>query len=154
MKISTLIEKPVVSMADGEVIGHVQDFHIDVEGLSATALIIGGPNGPGILPLNIIKNFGADAIIMENTNAIQWTTGRNSAAAGREASTLKKLPVVDGAGDTVGELYDISLDLPGGQITFLHVSKGGIFGVGGHKEDVPTINIRKIGPTMITVEPK
>lgn len=152
MKISTIVEKSVVSMADGEIVGVVKDFHIDVDRLRATAIVLGGPNGLGLLPLNTVKSFGADAITIEDTQVIQWATGQISAASGREASTLKKLSVVDGDGNTVGELQDISLDLPGGQITSLQVGKGAVFGIGGHKEDIPTASIRMIGPSLITIE--
>ncbi len=153
MKISDLIGKPVVSMADGEKVGVVKDLVIDPEKLHATAFLLGGAPGQGFLPLEAVKSVGADAITIESAHLIKWATGQLSTATGREACDLKNLTVVDGSGTALGKLLEIYIDLPSGRIVSLHVSGGGVFGIGGHSTDIPAANVRTIGASLITAEP-
>jgi sporulation protein YlmC with PRC-barrel domain len=152
MKISDLRGKPIVSMIDGERVGTVTDVLIDIGKLQATALVIGGDPGRGFLQLNRVKNFGPDAITIENADGIQWATGLLHDDAGREASDLMKLKVIDGTGTLTGAVHELSVDLPSGNVLTMNVRKGGVFGIGAESVDVPVSDIVSIGASLVTVK--
>ncbi len=152
MNISELIGKPVVSMVDGEKVGVVKDVMIDADQLKATAILLGGIPGQGILPFEQVKSVGHDAITIDSAQAIQWATGHLSTAAGRKADELKKLPVMDSSGTALGGIQDIEIDVTTGRLLSMKVGGGGVFGIGGHSTVVGIAQIRAIGPAMITAD--
>jgi sporulation protein YlmC with PRC-barrel domain len=151
MNISDLRGKWIVSMTDGEKVGTVKDVLIDTERLRATALVIGGGRGQGFLPLDRVKSFGPDAITIENADGIQWATGQLHDDTGREASDLMKLRVMDGSGTVTGAVHELSVDLPSGNVLTLNVRKGGVFGIGADRVDVPVSDIVSIGASLVTI---
>jgi sporulation protein YlmC with PRC-barrel domain len=151
MNISDLKGKWIVSMTDGEKVGTVKDVLIDTERLRATALVIGGGPGQGLLPLDRVKSFGPDAITIENADGIQWATGQLHDDTGREASDLMKLRVMDGSGTVTGAVHELAVDLPSGNVLTLNVRKGGVFGIGAESVDVPVSDIVSIGASLVTV---
>jgi sporulation protein YlmC with PRC-barrel domain len=141
-------------MDDGEKVGVVKNLLIDTDALQATAYLLGGPPGQGVLPFDKVKSVGEDAITIESAQLIKWATGQLSSSIGRESSELLKLTVVDGEGTNLGEVQDMEVDLHTGHISTFSVGGGGVFGIGGHTEDLPASAIRAIGPNLITAEHK
>jgi sporulation protein YlmC with PRC-barrel domain len=152
MKISDLRGNAIVSMTGGEKVGTVRDVLIDTTKLRATALVIGGRPGQGVLPLEHVKSFGPDAITIDNADGIQWATGQLHDDTGREAGELMKLGVIDGSGTSTGTVHDITVDLPSGDVLTLSVRKGGVFGIGSDNVDVPASDIVSIGDSLVTVK--
>jgi len=152
MKIGDLRGKPIVSMAGGEKVGTVKDVLIDTDKLLAMALVIGGGPGQGFLPLDRVKNFGPDAITVEDSNGIRWATGQLHDDTGREASALMKLRVIDGSGTVTGAVHELSIELPSGRVLTMNVRKGGVFGIGAESVDVPVSDIVSIGDSLVTVK--
>lgn len=152
LKANDLIGKPIVSIVDGEKVGVVKEVLIDPASLKATAILIGGPPGQGLLPFESVKSVGDDAIMIETTQMIQWATGPLSSAAGRTIHDLKKMKVMDSSGKEIGKVHEVEIDVPSGQIASVHISGGGVFGIGAHSADVNLAHIRAIGSELITVD--
>ena len=91
--------KPIVSIADGERVGTVEDVLIDTGQLTSVGLIIEGKPGHGILPLAAIRANGKDAITVDQAAAVQWS-GAKTTEGTRTLGELLHLAVVNSAGET------------------------------------------------------
>jgi sporulation protein YlmC with PRC-barrel domain len=146
---ATLHKKAVVSLADGERIGEVDDLLIDPVTLRFAALVIKGDNGQSLLPREHIKVVGEDAITIESVSATQ--SGPNSLPGLQSFSELSGNKVVDSQGTLIGHLHDFEIDSKTGDIASLDVHSGGVLGLGAHSHHVPASAICSIGPELITV---
>ena len=71
--ISTLMEKQVVNLCDGKILGYAIDFKVDICTNSLTAMVLPGENGffgfkkctDIIIPWNKICKIGKDTIIVD-----------------------------------------------------------------------------------------
>lgn len=150
MTLEDIKDKPIVGLAEGEKIGVAHDFLIDPKQLRATALVLGGQPGQGLLPLTSIRSIGADAITIESATLIQWTTSQLKDENGRTGTDLLSLTVVDESGTVLGTGRSLALS-DTGELQNIEVHKGGVFGIGEHRLDISPAQIRNIGPKLITV---
>jgi sporulation protein YlmC with PRC-barrel domain len=146
----TLNKKPVVSLADGEKLGHVDDLLIDPATLEFSAVVIKGERGESILPRGSIHSFGEDAITVQSVSETQ--AGPNATPGLRPFSEFKGHKVVDSAGTLVGHLHDIEIDPKTGWISSLEVHCGGVLGIGASTIKVNPEMICSFGPDLITVK--
>jgi sporulation protein YlmC with PRC-barrel domain len=139
----------VVSMEEGSRLGRVEESLFDPATLRLAAFRVKGNSGEFIVPLEKVRNVGADAVMVENSTATQ--------VAGPEATLLgwddlKKRKVVDGAGTLLGMVNNMDLDTTTGQAVRLLVHKGGMLGLGGETIEIEATQIKSIGVDLITVE--
>lgn len=71
--LSALMEKQVVNLCDGKILGYIIDFKVDICNGTLTAIILPGENGffgfkkctDIIIPWNKICRIGKDAVIVD-----------------------------------------------------------------------------------------
>ncbi|RYG38472.1 hypothetical protein EON81_03505 [bacterium] len=147
LKVSELLGKAVIGMADGAKLGTVKDVLIDVTSLSATALLVSGEAGQGNLPLERISGIGADAVTVESSQALLMSPQTGTL---RPATEIKGLPVVDVTGNAIGNVHDMTLY--GDKVESIEVRSGGLFGIGANDSIIPVTALRSIGSKLVTVE--
>ena len=141
----------VVSLAEGAKLGQVDAPLFDPTTLQLRAFQVKGDGQTFIVPLDLVRTIGTDAVMVESSQATQ--TASTGGAFGNlvEFSTLKQLKVVDAAGTFVGTLHDLELDPTTGRALRIVVHKGGMLGLGGQTTTIEVAAIRSVGGDLITV---
>jgi|GEM_PF-1874504 len=149
MRDKDFLNKTVISMTDGAVIGKVKDliFH----DLDFSSLVVNGERGEGLLPFSSIGKNGPDAIMIESYTLVDWNAGRSLVPDSRTTHDLRKLSVVDGQGNMLGHIADFTMNSKGHVQEFV-VRTEGVFGIGSQETVVPQSKVRAIGSEVITVE--
>jgi len=149
MDIDKLKGMAIVSVSEGTRLGRVDDVLIDTGGIRIGALKIARDGQQFMIPFNLIKSVGSDAITVESSQVTQ----AEGAAAGAFVGLrdFKKLKMVDEAGTLLGVLSNIDFDQQTGKIVQLSVRKGGLLGLGGTTTTVDTNQVRGIGREVVTV---
>ncbi len=150
MTLEDIQGKAIVSLQEGERIGTAEDLLIDPVRLTATAVVLGGEPGQGLLPLEGIRSIGPDAITVESAGLVRWTTSQLKDENGRLGENILSLTVVDEAGNVLGtgRCLDFAAD---GKLQNIETHKGGVFGIGEQRIGISVDKIRSIGPKLITV---
>jgi sporulation protein YlmC with PRC-barrel domain len=132
MKASALKGKAVVSMVDGVQIGRVEDVLFDTNALRIAALALTTSGGRSILPFAAIRSLGADAVTVESATVTQPTAAQpDTGNLLRGLGDLTGLKVVNGEGDYLGDVRDITIDQSSGALTEMEAHRGGMLGIGG-----------------------
>jgi sporulation protein YlmC with PRC-barrel domain len=139
----------IVSVAEGARLGRVADLLIDPAGLQVAALRIENDGQGFVLPFDLLKSIGTDAITVESSHVTRATGGTFGTLVG--LGDFKKLKVVDEAGTLLGTLSGIELDPATGRLVGLTAHKGGLLGLGGTTTPIDTALVRGIGPEVLTV---
>ncbi len=152
MKARRQKDMPLVSMADGAKVGSVEDVLLDAADLRVAALLLRANDGQSIVPFALVRNIGADAVIVESTAATEGTTGQTARENLRGLGDLTGLPVVDSEGTNLGAVTDVEFAPDDGRLIEIEVHSGGMLGLGGTSLTVASPAIRRIGPKLITVD--
>lgn len=149
MDIDKIKGMAIVSVSEGSRLGRVDDVLIDTSAIQIGALKIAHDGQQFMIPFNLIKSIGSDAITVESSQVTQ----AESSAAGALVSLrdFKKLKMVDEAGTLLGVLSNIDFDQQTGKLVQLSVHKGGLLGLGGVTTAVDTSQVRGIGREVVTV---
>jgi sporulation protein YlmC with PRC-barrel domain len=139
----------IVSVAEGSRLGRVADLLIDPAGLQVAALRIEHDGQNFVIPFNLLKNIGTDAITVESSHVTQQAGGSFGTMVG--VGDFKKLKVVDEAGTLFGTLSGLELDPTTGRLVGLTAHKGGLLGLGGTTTPIDTAQVRGIGPEVLTI---
>lgn len=97
---------------------------MDAEAARQSSMATGGPVGAGVA-----------SAPMEPTDEVMATQAADDAGAMPTAEELTGTTIVDGAGDSVGEVSDVVLDQA--QVSALIVDVGGFLGMGTHTVAIP-----------------
>ncbi len=152
MKLRSLKDISVVSVADGTKVGTVHDVQIDTESMRIVSLTLSGTGGPSVLPFASIRSIGQDAVMVESTAATQGATGQTVTGQVRSLQDLISLKVVNASGTLLGDVQDVDFGEQDGQVHELIARRGGMLGMGGTDVHVPASAIRGIGPKLVTVD--
>jgi sporulation protein YlmC with PRC-barrel domain len=144
-----LHKRAVVSLDDGQRIGYVEDLLLDLQALELAALVVKGDKGETVLPSQLIKAVGVDAVTVDSVSSTQ--SNANALPGVRPFTKLHNLKVVDSAGTMVGHLHDIVIDPSSGAIVSLLLRSGGVFELGTRTERIPVTDVRSFGDSLITV---
>jgi sporulation protein YlmC with PRC-barrel domain len=148
MRDKDLIEKSVISIADGERVGVVKDLvFLD---LNVLGLLVMGNHGQGLLPFSKLESIGPDAIMVASTSVVDWNAGSVLVSGGRNTRDLRKLSVVDSEGNFLGHIHDFNMDSTG-QIKEINIRTEGVFGIGSQRTMVEGAEVCGIGSDVITV---
>jgi sporulation protein YlmC with PRC-barrel domain len=151
MKASGLKDRAVISMADGQQIGRVQDVLFETANLRVAGFAVDGTGGRSVLPFGS-ATVGPDAVMVAAGTAAQQSIAQAIDTAWHGFSNLAHLKVLDQRGTELGEIRDIEFDEQTGHITQLDVHHGGVLGLGGDSKTIPVSGIRALGPQMVTVD--
>ena len=141
----------VVSIAEADRLGRVEEVLFHAQPLRAAALRVTTPQGVRFMGIDTIRNIGDDAITTD-TDA--------TAAAGepelrhqdlRALEDIEKLKVVDDEGGYLGRITRVELDPSSGDVQSVDVRKGDVLGWGGDTMTIPRDQIVAVGPELITV---
>lgn len=149
MDIDKLKGMAIVSVSEGSRLGRVDDVLIDTVGIQIGALKIARDGQQFMIPFNLIKSVGSDAITVESSQVTQAEGAATGAFVGLR--DFKRLKMVDEAGTLLGVLSNIDFDQQTGKIAQLSVRKGGVLGLGGTTTMVDTSQVRGIGREVVTV---
>lgn len=141
----------VVTIAEADRLGRVDDVLFRAQPLQAVALSVATDNGARLVGMDTIRNIGHDAV----------TTDTDAAAAEGESDLrhedlrglddLAKLKVVDGDGSYLGHITRVDLDPSNGDVRSLDVRKGDVLGWGGDTMTIARDNVVAVGPELMTV---
>ena len=141
----------VVSPAEGTILGHVDAPLFDPVSLRLRAFQVKGNGQTFIVPLDLVRSIGVDAVTVESSQATQIPSKGGEFGSLVELSALKRLKVVDSAGTLLGTLHDIELDQTTGLALRIVVHKSGLLGFGGETTSIEAAGIRSVGGELITV---
>ncbi len=147
MDVKEIVDKAVVSIADGAKLGYVRNVFFDPGGRLLTALEIHRDGERLVIPFQQINNLGADAITVGQSQLI--TTIAQPEWVAYDA--LKHRKVVDATGTLLGKVERVQIEPATGVIQELTVHEGGILGLGGTTRTIPSDAIRGFGAELITV---
>ena len=149
MNIDKLKGMAIVSVAEGSRLGRVSDILIDTAALQIGAIKIAHEGQSFVIPFNLLKSIGADAITVENSNVTQADGGSFGAMV--SVGDFKKLKVVDETGTLYGVISSIEIDEATGKLSEFTAHKGGMLGLGGTTTTVNAGQVRGVGPEVMTV---
>lgn len=141
----------VVSFTEGAKLGQVDAPLFDPATLQLRAFQVKGEGQTFIVPLDLVRTIGTDAVMVESSQATQTASKGGEFGNLVEFSALKQLKVVDAAGTFVGTLHDLELDPTTGHALRIVVHKGGMLGLGGKTTTIEAAAIRGVGADIITV---
>jgi sporulation protein YlmC with PRC-barrel domain len=141
----------VVSLAEGTKLGQVDAPLFDSVSLQLRAFQVRGNGQTFIVPLELVRSIGTDAVTVESSQATQAPSKGGEFGSLVELSILKQLKVVDAAGTFLGTLHDLELDPTSGRVLRIVVHKGGMLGLGGETTTIEAAGIRSVGGDLITV---
>ena len=141
----------VVTIAEADRLGRVEEVLFRSQPLQVAALRISTDDGSRIVGMNTITNVGTDAI----------TTDTDASAAEGESDLrhedlrglddLGKSKVVDRDGSYLGQVTRVELDPSTGDVQSLDVRKGHLLGWGGETMTIARDDIVAVGQDLITV---
>ena len=149
MNIEKMKGMAIVSVSEGSRLGRVADVLLEPQGLQIGAIKIEQDGQSFVIPYNLIKSVGADAITVESSQVTQADGGSFGSLVG--IGNLKKLKVVDETGTLYGMISSIEVDTATGKVGSFTAHRGGMLGLGGTTTSVTAEQVRGIGPEVVTV---
>jgi sporulation protein YlmC with PRC-barrel domain len=149
MNIEKLKGMSVVSVSEGSRLGRIADILIEPREMQIGAVKIEHENQSFVIPFNLIKSIGSDAITVESSQVTQADGGSFGTLVG--IGDFKKLKVVDETGTLHGTISGVEMDAATGKIGSFTAHKGGMLGLGGTTTSVTSEQVRGIGPEVVTV---
>jgi len=141
----------IVSITEGTRLGRVDDLWIDIATRTVAALQCSDQGKRFIVPFQLVRNVGKDAITVENSQVTQ-VDGQNGLTPGTvRLDDFLKLKVVDESGAFIGNVNQVDVDVLNGQLLSINAHKGGVLGLGGTTTAIPAEQIHAIGQELVTV---
>lgn len=132
MKAEELHGKSIVSMADGERLGIVEDIFIDPAMRKITMVTLNGLKGRAAADFADFQTIGPDAITVLDRSAMHQNSSMYATEPLLTLHQLHGLDAVTGAGETLGKVHFIEFDPQSGAITEIEATAPGFAGF-GHK---------------------
>src|SRR3954453_2869459 len=139
----------IISVSEGSRLGRVAEGLIDTAALRVGAIRVEESGKSFVIPFELLKSIGSDAITVESSQVTQTDGGAFGNLVG--VSTFKKLKVVDEGGNFVGTVSGVDLDTTTGQLVGLTAHRGGVLGLGGTSTTLGVAQVRGVGPDVLTV---
>lgn len=147
MQAEALRGAPVVSVADGTLLGRVEDLIFDLGALRAVALRVAVDRRHVVVPFGELRAAGPDAVTVPSARSVE---GYGELFAGLPTlDRLHHLKVVDESGVLDGVVRGLDIDPRTGQIVSARVHHGGFAGFGGRTASVPRDAILSVGDVMV-----
>jgi uncharacterized protein YrrD len=153
-----LIERPILSLADGVRVGAVKDVILGPDNDQVIGLLTdeGGLLSSGhFIPLAEVQSFGKDAIVVRSTDSVLPTDRAPDIKAILERDTsLLGIKVFTDTGEAQGTVSDVYFDESSGRVTALEISGGTISDLTGGLRNLPVEDIVQTGPEVLFVRPE
>lgn len=154
-KISDIKGKSILSLANGQRIGQVDDVLVDPHSMSIAGLIynVGGmfDREKHIVPASNVEKWGQDAILIgEGRTFIDRSEVPDFDNWISTESSLRGLSVVTTDGDKIGTISDVLVDQQG-MLTTYQVSEGSS-AFGGDTFEIPAQSTRTLGKDVAIVD--
>lgn len=124
MRIDEIKDKPVISIAEGEKLGEVQDLLLDASYLQLGALVIGGGGLFGgarkAVAYSTVRGIGPDAVMVTGQQAVQEVSDNGPLAAMHRVGDLTQ-QVLSESGVRLGRLNGVEFDPQTGAVTVMTV---------------------------------
>jgi uncharacterized protein YrrD len=143
---------PVIGVADGATLGTVDDVYVDVEARALLGFAVGGGASlagleSAYLDPSDIRSIGADAVMVDNREAMRGEEVRTQIGALVNIDSLMKRNVMTEGGVNVGTVADVEFEPPDYAFTHIEVSPG-LFKTNAM---IPIAQVVSIGPEQIIV---
>jgi uncharacterized protein YrrD len=126
MRLSELQGRWVMAAGTAVTVGHVIGAVIDPQGRALAALRVKGAPAGDILPWAEISGLGPDAIMVNDSEAVQQPSGRIAELTGKYHEFLGKRLLSDD-GEDLGKVTDLAFD-DDGTVVEIHSSDGSLRG--------------------------
>lgn len=144
----------VFDLGTGQELGKIEDLYIDHKTGKIIGLVIdkkGWFNQDMLLPIESIKQFGTDGIMISSKNVLKpFRKGSVSFAEGKKR--LKGKPLLTAEGEKLGLVEDVYFMEEMGNIVGYEVTEGLIADIKEGKKVVKTKNPPTIGEEVLIVE--
>lgn len=146
---------PIISLKEGQQIGHVRNLVVDPKAKTVAALII-DPKGffkeQRIIPFNRVISIGENAITISSESQVEKATSLPDILnLLKEKAAIIGIKVVTENGKTLGFTEEFYVDPDNGSITNIDISEGKIEGLFSGKVRLKAEDILTIGPDVIIV---
>jgi sporulation protein YlmC with PRC-barrel domain len=149
MDASKLRDQEIISVAGARRLGTVSEILFHTDPLRVAALKASDDSGDFVVPIERVKQFGHDAVMVETPDA--RATARDVDHNLRTLEELTTMGVVDEDGNNLGTVRGVEFDPDSGKVEQLSAgSSGGILG-GGMSATIRAQAIRGIGADLVTV---
>lgn len=142
----------VVSLAEANNLGRVQDVMFRLSPLEVAGLDLATELGDRLLPISHVRSIGPDAV----TTDTEVEASEGEATLRREdlrgLDALGKLKVVDLDGGYLGNITRLDVDPTSGAVKTVDVRKGNLLGVGGDTRTIDRDAVVAVGPELVTVD--
>lgn len=141
----------VISIADGAKLGTIDEVYVDAQAMRIVGFALKPEGGrvsadaPNLIDVDDIHALGADAVTLNDTNAIRGDRTRSTMLGLVAMDDLTKRKVVTEGGTYVGQVAGLEFDERSFQMTEVEVSPG-FFKSNKH---VPTDQIVNVGEMVI-----
>jgi sporulation protein YlmC with PRC-barrel domain len=151
MKVEDFKKLAVVSIDSGAKLGYVDDLLFDTENLAVAGFHVKGDGHQSLLPISEVRSIGADAITVQSDAAMRASSAESALAAMPDIDRMRKLKVVDEAGNYIGRVKDVDIEVKAGKIIEVETHEGGVLGIGGTTVTIAAADIRSIGDEVMVV---
>ncbi len=141
----------VVSISEASRLGLITDVLFETEPLRVAALRAVGEETEFVVPFELVRNLGADAVTVESSQVTQMASEGSTLGSLMGLERLQHLKVVDEAGTFVGTVHSAEVDPASGSVLDVVVRKGGLLGIGRETTTVSATAIRSVGVDVLTV---
>jgi sporulation protein YlmC with PRC-barrel domain len=151
MNVDAFQQLPVVSIGTGAKLGYVDGLLFATGPLRVAALRMKAEGQHVVVPWDVVKTIGADAIMVPDDAAAHTTSSESSLSALPDLVAMRRLKVVDEGGTFIGAVKQLEVDLHSGAITQIGAHTGGVLGMGGTTATIAAADIRSIGDEILLV---
>jgi uncharacterized protein YrrD len=153
-----LIDRPILSLADGVRVGAVKDIILGPDNDQVMGLLTdegGLLSSAHFVPLGEVQAFGKDAIVVRSTDSVLPADRAPEIKEILQRDTsLLGIKVFTDTGEAQGTVNDVYFDESSGRVTALEISGGAISNVTGGLRNLPVEDIVRTGPEVLFVRPE
>ncbi len=153
-----LIDRPLLSLADGVKVGSVKDVILGAGNDLVVGLLVqegGLLSSSQVVPLDEIESFGPDAVVVAS---------RESVVAAEQVPEIKEIlarkaslvgiKVFTETGEAEGTVNDVYFDETSGRVTALELTGGRVKDLANGMRNLPVDEVVRTGPEVLFVRPE
>src|SRR4051794_5000832 len=153
-----LIDRPILSLAEGVRVGAVKDVILGPQNDQVVALLTdeGGLfSSSHVVPLDEIASFGRDAVVVRSTESVIAADRAPEIKSTLDRGTsLVGVKVYTDTGESQGTVNDVYFDESSGHVTALEITGGTFSNLTNGLRNLPVDDIVRTGPEILFVRPE